>query len=113
MTDTYLGYPMDPEGHVSGELPPEFATELWGEKEEIWSHMIEDAGYEVHCIRGEDEPDMMDDGGDVVAEVLREREPTPPAGEGWKLAWRAVDEDGPNVCFWRDRPSSVPVSGEE
>lgn len=110
MPDTYFGFPIEKEGFVAGELPAAVAKQQEA-GEEIWSHMIEGAGFEVHCIRGEDEPDMMDERTvEVVAEVLREWEPALPAGEGWKLAWRAVDEDGPNVCFWRERSTPPATS---
>ncbi|HEV2674182.1 MAG TPA: hypothetical protein VGV37_06530 [Aliidongia sp.] len=91
-----------------GDLPPSIAA-LEAQGEEIWSHMFEDLGLEVHCIRGDDEEDGLvdEDTCDVNIEAFRQWEPTPPAGEGWKLAWRSVDEDGPNVCFWRERPASA------
>ena len=43
----------------------------------------------------------------LTEEELLAWEPPAPAGEGWKLAWKAEDEDGCNVVFWRDNPAAV------
>lgn len=102
MTNTsYCGFPANQYGFVEGVLPP--GMTLAGNV--VRSDQIRDAGYDVYVLLdttaavacGNVEPDKEQI-------HLRDWCPEPPDGDGWRLAWRAENEDGEaNVVWWRPR----------
>ncbi|MCM8734626.1 hypothetical protein M5E06_10510 [Azospirillum sp. A1-3] len=90
-TETYFGFPVQDDGSVDGALP-----EVVQDAEH--SGHIKQAGYEVKAIRADD----------LDEDEYRDWWPEAP-GEGWTLAWKAQDEDGYNVCFWR-APVTTPAA---
>ena len=57
-------------------------------------------GFEVRFVQGEFSEDVFDDVGDYWEE-MRNWQPLPPAGAGWRLAAIGDTEDGPYATFVR------------
>lgn len=57
-------------------------------------------GFEVRFVQGEFSEDVFDDDG-AYREEMRNWQPPPPAGDGWRLAAVGDTEDGPYATFVR------------